>query len=220
MKIHKMSFVTFLCVSVVFLALSWLFMDQTKVTKLLLSWLELDEMTKSWLSNICAGIFASSLVLVGTSYIGYRIEERERCKEYYWKLVMLKQKVVVLSTLPMNSSMEDYYNALVQVNELLIGYFAIFNQDFFNIRRKKIQKLLEIHNVLYELKNLSVGAELYFREYIANTKDSQGNKNYEYRRFKEDINEWKLFIDNYNGEGYFLLKLEKLINDFGELITD
>lgn len=208
MKVYKLTFLINFGVSLFFLIISWVLYDSSNDTKM-------------WFSNISGGIFASAILLVGTSVIGYLVEEKRLCLEYYWKLVSLRSKVLILSTLPVEkSSFEDYYNAISQVNELLVGYFAMFEQDFvFFKRRKKIQKILEIHNMLYEFKNLSINAELYFRQYMAGTRNCKGQKNYEFTNFKNDIKEFTSFIDDYEGTGqYFILYFDKKIEEYNKLL--
>ena len=207
MKIYKYTMFAFGVVSLLFLALSWMFYDSSNLTSV-------------WFSNICAGVFASSILLVGTSFIGYLVEEKKKCTEYYWKLVSLRGKVVVLSTLPTPTALyEDYYHAISEINELLVGYFAMFENEFiFYKKRKRIQKLIEIHNMLYELKNLSINAELYFRQYIAETKDNEGQRTYKLEKFRKDISDFVSFIDDYEGEGHFVLKLDEKIMEYNSLI--
>ena len=50
-----------------------------------------------WFENILIGTFASSLLLAGASSIGYLVEERKTCVEYYWKLQSLRSKILFLS---------------------------------------------------------------------------------------------------------------------------
>ena len=51
------------------------------------------------------------------------------------------------------------------MNELFRNEFALFDQNFIFIRRKKIQKVLEIYNALFEYKNSSTVAEQKMREF-------------------------------------------------------
>ena len=53
------------------------------------------------------------------------------------------------------------------MNELFRNEFALFDQNFIFIRRKKIQKVLEIYNALFEYKNSSTVAEQKMREFLA-----------------------------------------------------
>ena len=208
MKIYKITLLINLVVSSLFLIISWVLHDSTNHIAL-------------WISNISGGIFASAILLVGTSIIGYLIEEQKQCLQYYWKLIALRSKVIILSTLPVGkSSHEDYYNAISQVNELLIGFFAMFEQDFvFYKRRRKIQKLLEIHTMLFECEKLSVNAEICFRQYLAQTKTGEGKRQYEFEEFKADINGFIAFIDKYEDTGEpFVVYLDKKIQEYHELL--
>lgn len=113
----------------------------------------------------------------------------------------------------------DYWEAMANVNEILEGYFAIFDQDVILIRRKKIQKILEIHNALYQFNNLSKDAELCLRQYMNNKVDGSGNRVYTKEKFKSDIKRFCMAVDNFMGEGkYFVIYLDDKIRELQKLI--
>lgn len=174
-----------------------------------------------WFENILIGIFASGLLLVGSSLIGYLVEERKICIEYYWKLLSLKSKVLVLSTIPIEkNTSKEYYDTIEQINELLLGYYALVDQDFIFWRwRGKIQKLLEIHAFLFDYGNLVGSAEIHFREYIACTKNESGFRNYPKEKFLEDIRSFSRATDNFKDSGHpFVVYLDLKIQEYHTFI--
>ncbi len=174
-----------------------------------------------WFENILIGTFASSLLLAGASSIGYLVEERKTCVEYYWKLQSLRSKILFLSAIPTEKkTSEEYYHAITQINELLIGYFAVVDHDFiFSRQREKIQKLLEIHSLVFEYKNLAENAEIYCREYIACTKDEDGIRNYSEEKFHEDLKPFDRATNNFRELGQpFAIYLDLRIREYHALI--
>ena len=208
MKVYKYTFEVSLFISILSFILSLLFCSS-------------NSNIGKWFENILIGIFASGLLLVGSSLIGYLVEERKICVEYYWKLLSLKSKALVLSTIPIEkNTSEEYYNAIAQINDLLIGYFALIDHDFLFWRwRGKIQKLLEIHAFLFEYKNLTQSAEIHFREYIACTKNEKGLRNYSKEKFREDVRPFSNATDNFKDSGHpFVVYLDSKIREYHTFI--
>lgn len=208
MKIYKITFNTSLFISIVFAIVSWGFRSATSSCG-------------KWIENISIGIFASALLLVGSSLIGYIVEDHKIRIEYYFKLYSLRSKVLVLSTIPSEkNTVEERCNIITEINELLIGYFSMVEQDFiFYKLRKPIQKLLEIQSYLYEYSNLCHIAETKFREYIACTKDENGNRNYSKEEFRNDIKDFIKATDNFKDSGDpFVIFLDTKINEYHTLI--
>ena len=208
MKIYKYTLIANSWISLLFLILSWLFHSSKSNCGI-------------WVENISIGIFASALLLVGSSLIGYLVEDYKICVEYYWKLQSLRSKALVLSTIPSEkNTAEEYYNAITAINELLLGYFSMVEQGFiFYKHRKKVQKLLEIHTFLYEYSVLSKSTETKFREYIACTKDKNGNRNYSKEKLHNDIKEFIKATDNFKDSGHpFVIFLDIKINEYHNLI--
>ena len=209
MKVYRYTFQVSFLIVIVFLILSWLLCSsESDVGK--------------WLENISVGVFASALLLVGSSLIGYLVEDEKICNEYYWKLLSLRSKILVLSTIPLEKNVsEEYYNAIAQINELLIGYFAMVEQKFIFWRwRKKIQKLFEIHAFLHEYENLSESAEIHFREYIAAVKDENGKRRYTREDLHRDIMEFCKVTDNYKETGQpFVVFLDLKIREYHALLV-
>jgi len=170
--------------------------------------------------NIAIGLLSSGLLLMFSSAIGYYEEEKRNCKEYYWHLIALRNRGLVLSTIPINKgTYKDYWEALTIINELLEKYFAIFDQDFIFIGRKKIQKILEIHNELCRFKNLSIDAELYIRQYMSGKTDEKGNKIYTKENLMSDIKEFSMAVDDFMGDGkYFVMYLDEKIRELQKII--
>lgn len=208
MKVYKYTFEVSLMISILSFIFSLLFCSS-------------NSNIGKWFENILIGIFASGLLLAGSSLIGYVVEERKICVEYYWKLLSLKSKALVLSTIPIEkNTSEEYYNVIAQINELLIGYFALIDHDFIFWRwRGKIQKLLEIHSFLFEYKNLVASAEIHFREYIACTKNENGLRNYTKEKFREDIRPFSRATDNFKESGHpFVIYLDLKIQEYHAFI--
>lgn len=209
MKIYKITFISNLLISLTFAIVSWEFRSSTSDYG-------------KWIENISIGIFASALLLVGSSLIGYLVEDHKIRIEYYFKLQSLRSKVLILSTIPPEKNTAEYRcNVITEIKELLIGYFSMVEQDFiFYKRRKPILKLLEIQSFLYEYANLCHIAETKLREYIANTKDKNGNRNYSKEQLRNDIKEFIKATDNFNDSGYpFVFFLDTKINEYHNLIT-
>lgn len=208
MKIYKYTLIVNFWISLLFFILSLLFCSS-------------ESACGKWIENISIGIFASALLLVGSSLIGYLVEDHKMCLEYYWKLQSLRSKVLILSTIPSEkNTAEEYCNAITAINELLLGYFSMAEQDFiFYKHRKKVQKLLEIHSFLFEYSILSKVAETKFREYIACTKDENGNRNYSKKELHTDIKAFTKATDNFKESGHpFVIYLDTKINEYHALI--
>lgn len=209
MKIYKITFGVNLLITFVFAITSWLFRCSTTDCG-------------KWIENISIGIFASALLLVGSSLIGYMVEDHRVRIEFYFKLHSLRSKVLILSTIPSGkSTAENRCNAITEINELLIGYFSMVEHGFiFYKHRKSIQKLLEIQSYLYEYSNLCHVAETKYREYIACTKDENGNRNYSMEELRNDIKEFLKATDNFKDSGHpFVIFLDSQINEYHILIT-
>ena len=128
---------------------------------------------------------------------------------------------MVLSTIPQkNNTGNSYYEAVMAVNELLAGFFATFDRNFIFKRRKKIQKILEIHYALYIYKNLSLDAELYIRQYMNDIEDENGEKLYSKDKLHKDIKDFCVQTDNFLGEGKpFVVYLDNKIREFQMLTS-
>lgn len=209
MKIYKYTFISNLLISVSFAILSWVFRSSTSDCG-------------KWIENISIGIFASALLLVGSSLIGYLVEEHRIYIEYYFKLHSLRSKALVLSTIPSEQNTAEYRCSIVtEINELLIGYFSMVNDNFIFYKcRKKIQKILEIQTYLYEYSNLCRVAETKYREYIAGTRDQNGNRNYSKEKLYDDIKDFLKATDNFKESGLpFVMFLDLKINEYHAFIT-
>lgn len=209
MKIYKYTFSASTIISIIFAIVSWNFRSATSDCG-------------KWIENISIGIFASALLLVGSSLIGYLVEDHRVRIEFYFKLHSLRSKVLILPTIPSEkSTAENRCNAITEMNELLIGYFSMVEQDFiFYKHRKSIQKLLEIQSYLYEYSNLCHVAETKYREYIADTKDKNGNRNYSKEELRNDIKEFLKATDNFKDSGHpFVIFLDSQINEYHALIA-
>ncbi|EOT27038.1 hypothetical protein C805_01141 [Eubacterium sp. 14-2] len=176
---------------------------------------------EEWFESISTGVFSSAVLLMFSSLIGYCIEEKRNCNEYYWNLIKLRSKALVLSTIPQkNNTGNSYYEAVMAVNELLAGFFATFDRNFIFKRRKKIQKILEIHYALYIYKNLSLDAELYIRQYMNDIEDENGEKLYSKDKLHKDIKDFCVQTDNFLGEGKpFVVYLDNKIREFQMLTS-
>lgn len=116
-----------------------------------------------------------------------------------------------------SSDWTSYYEAIVAINELLMGYFATFDRDFILYKRKKIQKIFEINHALYKYKNLSLDAELYVRQYMGDKKDE---KVYKKSQLREDIKEFCSETDNFMQEGKaFVIYLDEKVREYQKFIT-
>lgn len=172
------------------------------------------------IENIAIGLLSSGLLLMFSSLIGYYEEEKKNCKEYYWHLIALRNRGLVLSSIPIHKgTYKDYWEALTNINEILEKYFAIFDQDFIFIGRKKIQKILEIHNELCRFKNLSIDAELYIRQYMNDKTDENGNKVYTKENLMNNIKEFSMAVDDFMGDGkYFVMYLDEKIRELQKVM--
>lgn len=209
MKIYKYTFIANFIICIAFAIVSWVFRSSTS------------DFGK-WMENISIGIFASALLLVGSSLIGYLVEDHRVRIEYYFKLQSLHSKVLPLLTIPPDKNTpENHCNTITEINELLIGYFSMVEQDFiFYKHRKSIQKLLEIQSYLYKYLNLCHVAETKYREYIADTKDENGNRNYSREELSNDIKEFLKATNNFEDSGHpFIIFLDTKINEYHALIA-
>ena len=173
-----------------------------------------------WIENICIGVFASGILMTFSSVVGYIKEEKHLLREYHWKLSELKECAVELVTIPVKeSTIYDYYCSTRTLNKLLNDYFSVIDTDFWCHKRNKIQKILEIHTKLEQLKHLSSDAMLKMCEYRCGTLNSAGEKNYPFYTFKEDIKSFINAIDNYDDSGMMLpIWLETKEREYGEVV--
>lgn len=125
-----------------------------------------------------------------------------------------------MSSIPIHKgTYKDYWEALTNINEILEKYFAIFDQDFIFIGRKKIQKILEIHNELCRFKNLSIDAELYIRQYMNDKTDENGNKVYTKENLMNNIKEFSMAVDDFMGDGKcFVMYLDEKIRELQKVM--
>ena len=173
-----------------------------------------------WFENVCIGIFASGLLMFFSSIMGYLIEEKKTLCEYSWKIKELKDKVLNFQTLSKeNQTLDGYFIALSDINSLLRSYFAIMDNDFLFIRRKKIQKLLEIHTNLQPFNTAASEAILYYGQYRTKNEDENGNQVYSFEQFRMDIKEFVRMVDNYQGtEMSLVMWLQKKEVEYSRLI--
>lgn len=208
MKIHKLTAQLMILLIMVSLLISYKLVDKTSECM-------------NWLENIFIGIFASSLLILITSCVNYIIEENRSIYSFYWNLSELKSRVLILSTIPVEEkSVQAYYNAIYNVNELFRTEFALFDQNFIFIRRKKIQKVLEIYIALHEYKSSSTVAEQKMREYLANTKNHDGTRTYSSEQFQNDIANFCDKTNNFkNSNKPFVIYIEEKMNELSKYIT-
>ena len=173
-----------------------------------------------WVENICIGVFASGLLLVFSSILGYFREEKHLLREYHWKISALKECAVELVTIPKNEiSNNEFYNAIRNLNTLLTDYFAIIDTDFWCYKRKEIQKLLEIHTKLEPLKHMTSNAFLKLCEYRCGKLNDEGDRNYSFESFKKDIQSFIDAVDNFSDSGMKLaIWLETKEREYGEVV--
>ena len=133
----------------------------------------------------------------------------------------MKSRALVLSTISDQSkNINSYYNAVYNMNELFRNEFALFDQNFIFIRRKKIQKVLEIYNALFEYKNSSTVAEQKMREFLACKKKQNGTPNYSAEEFQNDISDFYNKTNNFNNTNEpFVIYIEKQMNELSKYIT-
>lgn len=125
MKIYKYTFIANFLVCIAFAIVSWAFRSSTSDCG-------------KWIENISIGIFASAVLLVGSSLIGYLVEDHKICFEYYFKLHCLRSKALILSTIPSEKNTAEYRCSVVtEIEELLIGYFSMVEDDFFSISAER-----------------------------------------------------------------------------------
>lgn len=208
MKIHRLTFKLSFLIALSSFAISLCLCDSAAVYD-------------KWIENISIGFFASSVLLMFSSLVAYAVEEEKSCSQYYWKLIELRSKVLVLSTIPQNNgTWINYYEGTVEINCLLIGYFATFDQDFILCKRKKIQKIFEIHHALYTYKNYSLDAELYIRQYMNDKLDECGEKIYKKDKLREDIKDYVSATDNFMTTGKpFVMYLDEKIKELQKMIA-
>jgi hypothetical protein len=174
-----------------------------------------------WLENVCVGAFASGLLMIFSSLIGYRKEEMRTFREYHWKLSELKKAAVALETLPFyESDINNYIDATFNLNNILMNYFATVDIDFmFYNQRKKVRKLYEIHKQLEKINTLSGNALQKMYEFRCGVLNEEGVRNYSFKTFKHDIQDFINALDNYNESGLMLaVWIEKQEREYGEVI--
>lgn len=204
MRVSKLSMVLSLLITVITFSAAFLINEQA---------------AGSFPVNALLGVFASAMLVLATSTISYCCEERKSLHEYYWQLVRLKHKALILSTLPRNTGYETYYAAISSMNEIISGYFAICEQDYIFPQREKIQKFLEIQTALGEFKELSLGAEVYYRKYLCEKVLNDGSKAYSRERFASDARPFCNAIDSFMDTGAsFVVYLDKKIREFSCLL--
>ena len=94
-----------------------------------------------WFYFISCGVFSSAVLLMFSSLIGYCIEEKRNCNEYYWNLIKLRSKALVLSTIPQkNNTGNSYYEAVMAVNELLAGFLQLLTEILFLREEKRYRR--------------------------------------------------------------------------------
>ncbi|MBR2407898.1 MAG: hypothetical protein IKB07_02975 [Lachnospiraceae bacterium] len=173
------------------------------------------------LENISVGIFASSLVLIGSSFVGYFIEEKRFMREYYWKLLDLKRRAVVLMSIPFDkATWEEYYNAISSIYDILLGYFALVDVEFILFRKgEKAKKLSEIHSFLFEYSEIVREAELSLRYYFAEARDVDGNKKYTKEDLRKDLKTFAEATDDFKDSGCtFACYLDMKIREYDKMI--
>lgn len=174
-----------------------------------------------WLENVFIGIFASSLLCFISACLSYISEEKKSIYSFYWNLSKLKSRALVLSTISdQEKSIKAYYDATYSINELFRTEFALFDQNFIFIKRKKIQKVLEIYTALFEYKNSSTIAEQKMREYLSCTKNQDGERTYSLAQFQYDISDFCNKTNNFNNTNKpFVIYIESKMNELSKYIT-
>lgn len=208
LKIHKLTAQLMSFLIIVSLLISYILIDKTSGYM-------------NWLENIFIGIFASSLLVLITSCVSYIMEENRSIYSFYWNLSELKSRVLILSTIPIEEkNVQAYCAALYSVNELFRTEFALFDQNFIFIRRKKIQNVLEIYTALHEYKSSSTVAEQKMREYLANTKKLDGTRIYSSEQFQNDIADFCNKTNNFkNCNKPFVIYIEDKMSELSKYIT-
>lgn len=172
----------------------------------------------SSIENVTIGIFASSILMLASSIISYCVQEATSIREFYWRLIELKGLAHELATVPINNkSIYRSYESIKAIDLLLTEYYATLDLDYICYRRKKIQKILEIHFKLEKLKHETEKAKMRYGEYI-NAIESIPQKNYSFEEFKEDIRSFTELVDNYEGEGLLVIWLQNRCEELGELV--
>lgn len=171
-----------------------------------------------WVNNICFGLLSSGFLTFFSSLVGYLIEEKKTSMEFCWKVKELKDKVLNLQTL-YKTNMDSYIGALMDVNTLLREYFAIWDNDFFFRRRKKIQKMYEIHNLLQLANEKTSDMVLCAAKYRAKCVDEEGSLRYTVKQFKDDIKEDEEILFDYYGTGMPLFSwLQEKEKEYSEIL--
>jgi len=172
-------------------------------------------------SNISIGVFSSSLLVLITSIISYIQSEKSTIQTYFWKLNILQNKILVLSTMPeKEQSTSEYYKNIKEINELLLDYFTICDLSFFDVKRETIKLIFHINEITQEYYKLSRSAEINCRNFICDKCDKNGQKIYSKERFLSEIKDYVKFIDNYNDtKEPYVIYLNKKIRELGALIS-
>lgn len=190
------------------------------IASLFLSFINISKLGNyaAWVNNVCIGLFSSGFLTLFSSLTGYLIEEKKTSMEFCWKIKELKDKVLNFQTL-YNSNMDTYICALMDVNTLLREYFAIWDNDFFFCRRKKIQKMYEIHTLLQLANEKTSDMVLCATKYRAKCVDEEGKLRYTMKQFKDDIKEDEEILFDYHGTGMPLtIWLQEKENEYSKIL--
>lgn len=176
--------------------------------------------------NLCISIFASGLLVCGTSIPGYLCAEQNNIHEYYWSVISVINVMYNMQTRNAEKfSLEILGEDITAVNSAIREKIIISDMDyFFPKQRPKIQKVFETHNLIHQFyygdKNKSAYIEMCYKSLRANKKNSSGAIVYTIEMFKNDIREFADFIDHYADTNEpFVCHLSTVAEDLRRMIS-
>lgn len=157
-----------------------------------------------YLTNLMLGIFASSLLIVITCIIGYRVERKKTLEKFNTETLRILKEYCILDS---DDSLETAMNNYIQIGKIDIFYLDTTMSEvnfFFDIGRfghKKRAQIFGIYNYIRELQNLVVEKAFHFCLYRkAMIKTGNGN-----------VEEMQNFIDELNA--FFSDALRKTLTE-------
>ena len=148
-----------------------------------------------WIENMFIGVFASALLMFFSSIIGYIKEEQRSSKEYLFRLMELKEKVINLETIPLEKTdINEIYTATVEIHNVLINYFYLVDTNFLIPQRKIPRYILNMQMELREFMDET-------RNALTHICVKRTNKKYMYDDFRADIARFIEMVDNFNASG-------------------
>lgn len=157
----------------------------------------------NFVMNLFISIFASGLLVCGTSIPGYLCAEQNNIHGYYWSVISVINVMYNMQTRNAEkSSFEILGEDIIAVNSAIRERIITSDMDyFFPKQRPKIQKVFEIHNLIHQFyygnENKSAFVEMQYKSLRANKKNSSGQIVYTIDMFKNDIHPFADFIDHY-----------------------